>query len=66
MRQGAGGGALPIFCNHFLFCNHFEVFQIKLIINNAPLTQIYPDTIETIFNTQSFIIWQTINIFFCS
>ena len=34
------------------FCNHFEELQtvlieVKLIINNAPLTYVYPDTIKT-------------------
>ena len=34
------------------FCNHFEelqtmLFEVELIINNAPLTYIYPNTIET-------------------
>ena len=36
----------------FLFCNHFEelqtaLFEFELIINNAPLTYVYPNTIET-------------------
>ena len=44
--------ALPIFCNHLLFCNHFEelqtvLFEVELNINNALLTYIYPNTIET-------------------
>ena len=35
-----------------IFCNHFEelqnvLFEIELIINNAPLTYVYPNTIET-------------------
>ena len=35
-----------------LFCNHFEdlqtvLFELKLIINNALLTCVYPNTIET-------------------
>ena len=34
------------------FCNHFEelqtaLFEVELIINNAPLTYVYPNTIET-------------------
>ena len=34
------------------FCNHFEELQtvlieVKLIINNAPLTYVYPNTIKT-------------------
>ena len=44
--------ALPVFCNHLLFCNHFEELQtvlseVELIINNAPLTYDYPNTIGT-------------------
>ena len=35
-----------------IFCNHFEelqtvLFEVELIINNAPLTYVYPNTIET-------------------
>ena len=57
-RQGVC--ALPVFCNHllclffflFVFCNHFEELQtvfleVELIINNAPLTYVYPNTTET-------------------
>ena len=46
-------GALPSFYNHLLFCEHSEelqtvlVIQVELIINNAPLTYVYPNTIET-------------------
>ena len=45
-------GVLPIFCNDLLFCNHFEelqtvLFEVELIISNAPLTYVFPDTIET-------------------
>ena len=34
------------------FCNHFEelktvLFEVERIINNAPLTYAYPNTIET-------------------
>ena len=40
------------FCNHLFFCNSFEELQtvlieVKLIINNAPLTYVYPNTIKT-------------------
>ena len=33
------------------FCNHFEdlqtvLFEVELIINNAPLTYVYPNAIE--------------------
>ena len=42
---------LPIFSNHLLFCNHFEQLQtvlceVELVINNAPLTYVYPNTIK--------------------
>ena len=34
-----------------IFCNHFEelqtIFKVELIINNAPLIYVYPNTIET-------------------
>ena len=40
------------FCNHFFFRDHFEELQtvlseVKPIINNAPLTYVYPNNIET-------------------
>ena len=43
---------LPFYCNHLRFCNHFEelktlLMEVKLIINNAPLTYVYPNTIKT-------------------
>ena len=43
---------LPLFCNHLLFRNHFGelqpvLFEVELIMNNAPLTYVYPNTIET-------------------
>ena len=39
----------PFFCSHLFFCNHFEdlqtvLIEVKLIINNAPLT--YQNTIK--------------------
>ena len=46
-------GTLPSFYNHLLFCEHFEelqtvlLIQVELIINNVPLTYVYPNTIET-------------------
>ena len=44
-RGGAKGRA-------FFFCNHFEelqtvLFEVELIIDNKPLTYVYPNTIET-------------------
>ena len=40
------------FCNHLFFCDHFEELQtkfteVKLIINNATLAYVYPNTIKT-------------------
>ena len=44
--------ALPNFWNPLLFCNHFEeiktvLHEVEQIINNTPLTYIYPNTIKT-------------------
>ena len=55
--EGGMGEVCPLFfCNHLFFCDDFEELQtvlieVKLIINNAPLTYVYPNTIKT-FNTQ--------------
>ena len=43
---------LPNFWNHLFICSHFKelqtaLFEVELIINNAPLTYVYPNTIET-------------------
>ena len=51
--EGAGG-APPFFCNHLIFCNHFEELQTVLlevepITNNKPLAYVYPNTMETCF-----------------
>ena len=40
------------FMQSLIFCNHFEELQtelseVELIINNAPLTYVYTNTIET-------------------
>ena len=53
----------PCLLRSLALYNHFEnlqtvLFEVELIIENAPLTYVYPNTIET-FNTQSFVIWQT-------
>ena len=45
---------LAIAC--FFFCNPFEelqtvLFEVELIINNAPLPYVYPNTIETCLTT---------------
>ena len=45
--------AIPtIKLNGYFFCNHFEelqtvLFEVELMINNAPFTYVYPNTIET-------------------
>ena len=49
---GAGGTRTPFSCNHLFFCDHFEELQtefteVKLIINNAPLAYVNPNTIKT-------------------
>ena len=49
LEGDAGGGRVPLFCNHLIFGNQFEELQtmlieIKLIINNATLTYVYPNT----------------------
>ena len=50
--SGCGRHAPPFFVITCFFCNHFEKLQtvlseVELIINNAPLTYVYPNTIET-------------------
>ena len=54
--RGRGGGAPPPFFLQSLvfYCNHFEelktvLFEVELIINNKPLTNVYPNTIKTYF-----------------
>ena len=57
IRGGFKGGehgrrAPPYFLQSLAFCNHFEelqtmLFQVELIINNAPLIYVYPNAIET-------------------
>ena len=42
----------PYFLQSLIFCNHFEepetvLFELELIINNASLTYLYPNTIQT-------------------
>ena len=63
----SGGACLAITWG--FFCNRFEeletvLFEVELIINNAPVIYVYPNTIENMFNTQSFVIWQTVITFF--
>ena len=54
--QGARAPSLPLpppcFLQSLVFCNHFEelqtiLFEVELIINNASLIYVYPNTIET-------------------
>ena len=52
LKGGAGGVRPRFFCNHLFSSDHFEelhiVFiEVKLIINNSPLTYVYPKTIKT-------------------
>ena len=47
-----GGVPSPCFLQSIVFCNHFEelqivLFEVELIINNASLTYVHPNTIET-------------------
>ena len=52
--EGARESAPPPLCFVIIwfFCNLFEelqtvLFTVKLIINNTPLTYVYPNTLET-------------------
>ena len=45
-RGGGGWQAAPCFCNHFEELQTVLI-EVKLIINNAPLTYVYPNTIKT-------------------
>ena len=63
--ENSEGARHPYFSQSLVFCNHFEelqtmLFEVELIINNTPLTYVYPNTIET----QLFVIWQTASIIF--
>ena len=62
---GGGGGGAPIPRS---FCSHFEelrtmLSEVELIINDASLIYVYPNTIET-FLTPSYLFWQTAIIIF--
>ena len=62
--EGSAGDAPPpppIFCNHLFFLNQFEelqtvLFEAELIINNAPLKYVYPNTIE-IYSTPNHLLF---------
>ena len=50
--RARGARASPFFTITCFFCDRFEELQtvfieVKLIINNAPLTYVYPNTIKT-------------------
>ena len=52
LRGGGGSARPPYFLQSPVFCNHSEelqtvLFEVELIINNAPLTYAYPNTIKT-------------------
>ena len=60
---------LSLFCNHQIFCDHFEELQtvltdVKLIINSAPLTYVYPNTIKTYLTTNHLLLGR--QLLFCS
>ena len=61
------GARAPFFCNHLFFCDHFEelhiVFiELKVIINNAPLT--YFTKYYQNITLKSFAVWQTVIMLF--
>ena len=47
LEGGRGAHVLPIFCNHFEELQT-ELFEGELIINNASLTYVYPNTTKHI------------------
>ena len=60
LEGGAEEVGAPLFWNHLFFCDHFEELQtefieVKLIINNAPLAYVYPNTIKT-YLTPNYVI----------
>ena len=60
---------LSLFCNHQIFCDHFEELQtvltdVKLIINSAPLTYVYPNTIKTYLTPNHLLFGR--QLLFCS
>ena len=75
-RRIQGVARDPLFCDHLFFfifylfiffCNHFEeiqtvLFEVELIISTINIC--LPKYYRNMFNTQSFVISQTIIIFF--
>ena len=61
LRMGAGSAPpplppLPLFLQSLVFRNHFEelqtmLFEAELVINNARLIYVYPNTIEICLTT---------------
>ena len=52
LEEAQRAGVPPFFAITCFFCNHFEELQtvlteVKLIINNAPLTYVYLNTFKT-------------------
>ena len=50
LRVDPEGTCPPYFLQSLVFCSHFEeletlLFKVKLVINNAPLTYIYPNKV---------------------
>ena len=57
MAQGAQS-----LCNHLLFCIQTVLFEVELIVDNAPLTYIYPNTIETCLSSNHLLFgWQLLH-----
>ena len=59
--KGGAGAVRPLFLAiTWFFYNHFEelqtaLFKVKLIINNAPLTYVYPNAVETCLTPNLFL-----------
>ena len=62
--EGARGARPPLF-----LCNHFEELQnmlieVKLIINNAPLTYVYPNIIKTCLTINNLLFGRQLLFYF--
>ena len=58
-RRGGEGTCPPYFLQSLVFCNHFReletvLFEVELIINNALLPYVYPNTTETFLTPNNF------------